>query len=82
MKDPDGLCKEAQFTPPLPGVFGFYAPTMASPFSKTRIDSWSVVDKVHVPATLPEGDYVLSYRIDCEQTPQVWSQCADIRLVK
>merc|ERR1719152_217349 len=76
-----GDCAGSQFPPPLPGVYGFYAPTLANPWAKTRLDSWSVVDKVLVPASLPAGDYVLSYRIDCEQTPQVWNQCADVRLV-
>ena len=39
-----------------------------------------VVDLVEVP-NLPPGDYVLQYRHDCEQTPQVWNSCADLRLV-
>ena len=30
---------------------------------------YSIVDQVHVPAK--EGDYVLSWRWDCEQTNQV-----------
>jgi lytic starch monooxygenase len=43
---------------------------------------WNIVDRVHVPSELPPGDYVLSFRYDCEQTPQVWNQCADVRLQK
>ena len=39
-----------------------------------------VVDLVEVP-NLPPGDYVLQYRHDCEQTPQVWNSCSDVRLV-
>ena len=27
-----------------------------------------------------EGEYVLSWRWDCEQTNQVWNSCADIRV--
>jgi len=27
------------------------------------------------------GDYVISYRYDCEQTPQVWQQCGDVRII-
>jgi len=41
---------------------------------------FSIVDKVFVPTALGSGDYVLSFRWDCEQTPQVWNTCASIRL--
>ena len=37
------------------------------------------VDKVIVD--VPPGDYVLGWRWDCEHTPQVWSGCADVRVV-
>jgi hypothetical protein len=40
---------------------------------------WTMVDKVRVP-TAP-GDYTLSFRWDCEHTPQVWNQCADVTVV-
>ena len=36
-----------------------------------------VKDQLKIPATL-NGDYVLSWRWDCEQTDQIWSTCADI----
>lgn len=36
------------------------------------------VDLVRVPPDLPLGEYVLSYRHDCEQVPQVYTACADI----
>jgi hypothetical protein len=39
---------------------------------------FEMVDSLKVPDTLPAGDYVLSWRWDCEQTPQVWNSCADI----
>jgi hypothetical protein len=29
-----------------------------------------------------QGKYVLGWRYDCEATAQVWSNCADITLVK
>jgi hypothetical protein len=35
-------------------------------------------DKVLVPRGVRPGKYVLSFRWDCEHTPQVWSGCADI----
>ena len=41
-----------------------------------------VVDKVLIPADLPAGDYVLGWRWDCEQTPQVWSSCSDVTIRK
>merc|ERR1712050_156822 len=37
---------------------------------------FSVVDEVQVPTK--KGEYVLSWRWDCEQTDQVWNSCADI----
>ena len=40
-----------------------------------------MVDEVVVPP-LPAGDYVLGFRWDCEATSQVWSSCADVRLVE
>ena len=39
-----------------------------------------VVDFVRIPRALPAGDYVLGWRWDCEQSSQVWSNCADITL--
>jgi len=39
---------------------------------------WHIVDKVVVPST--PGGYVLSWRWDCEQTPQIWTNCADIEI--
>merc|ERR1712232_1037895 len=37
---------------------------------------FSVVDEVVVPSK--KGEYVLSWRWDCEETDQVWNSCADI----
>lgn len=63
-----GQCVGTQFAPPADGVYGF----ITLP--------WSVIDKVQVPDLTP-GDYVISFRFDCEQTSQVWQQCGDIRIV-
>jgi hypothetical protein len=41
-----------------------------------------MVDSVQVPSNLPPGKYILGFRYDCEATAQVWSNCADITLVK
>eukprot|EP00746_Dinoflagellata_sp_MGD_P138874 gnl/MRDRNA2_/MRDRNA2_72440_c0_seq2.p1 gnl/MRDRNA2_/MRDRNA2_72440_c0~~gnl/MRDRNA2_/MRDRNA2_72440_c0_seq2.p1 ORF type:complete len:471 (-),score=58.66 gnl/MRDRNA2_/MRDRNA2_72440_c0_seq2:245-1612(-) len=40
--------------------------------------AFSIIDEVQVPNK--PGDYVLGWRWDCEQTDQVWSNCADIRI--
>merc|ERR1711879_1004999 len=29
---------------------------------------------------VPPGGYILSFRWDCEQLPQVWSNCADVKV--
>merc|ERR1712093_621966 len=39
-------------------------------------NKFSVMDEVNVPNK--PGEYVLSWRWDCEETDQVWSSCADI----
>ena len=41
----------------------------------------AVLDVVRIPKDLPAGDYVLGWRYDCEATAQVWSNCADVKLV-
>lgn len=47
----------------------------------TKYGSVSVVDEVKIPSDLAPGKYVLGWRLDCEATAQVWSNCADITLV-
>jgi lytic starch monooxygenase len=42
----------------------------------------SVADGVIIPASLKPGRYVLGWRLDCEATAQVWSNCADIEVVR
>lgn len=42
---------------------------------------FTIQDVVDVPASLPLGHYVLSWRWDAEQTKQVWSHCSDIEVV-
>lgn len=34
-----------------------------------------VSDKVIIPKTLKPGRYVLSWRMDCEETAQIWFVC-------
>jgi len=42
---------------------------------KKVLQDYSIVDTVKVPEGI-EGDYVLSWRWDSEQTSQVWTQCS------
>lgn len=40
----------------------------------------AIVDQVKVP-DVPPGHYVVRWRWDCEQSPQIWSGCGDITIV-
>jgi len=75
----DVNCTEGtQFPPPAPGLFGAghgLPPALAPTFG------FSIVDQLVVPNDMNPGEYVLSFRWDSEQTQQVWSQCANIKLV-
>lgn len=64
-----------QFPPPAPGLQG-YGETYLAPGRATF--KWTLMDRVLVPSDLVPGDYVLSFRWDCEQTPQIWNACAQI----
>ncbi len=76
-----------QFDPPCPWDDGWFA----QPPRKAADDvlgacsgDWTagrIVDQVVVPKDLPPGDYVLGWRWDCEETSQVWSNCADVTIV-
>jgi len=41
----------------------------------------AVVDTLRIPAALKAGAYVLGWRLDCEATAQIWTNCADIQIV-
>ena len=41
-------------------------------------DMWAIIDQVQVPNIT--GDFVLRWRWDTEQNPQIWSHCADVRI--
>ena len=75
--DHDDKCKEGlQFPAPADGLFGYGI----SIYPSVEPFKFSVIDKVQIPEDLEAGDYVLSFRWDCEQTPQVWNSCASIHL--
>ena len=79
-----------QFAPPLPGLYGYGSAecfatlggncTRAQEASVRERFHFMIVDKVRVPRALPAGDYLLSFRYDAEQTPQVWANCADVKV--
>merc|ERR1711971_847393 len=57
-------------------------PNADSPYNQpicAKEMDYEIIDKVKVPDLQP-GRYVLSFRWDCEQTPQIWSQCSDIEI--
>merc|ERR1712115_270714 len=89
MQCPPGM---TQFEEPAPGISG-YIGNFAAFYSNTDVMvppkvvgiegfSFSVMDEVTIPDHLEEGEYLLSWRWDCEQSPQIWQQCSDIRLVR
>lgn len=43
-------------------------------------NAFTVNDRVVLPSSLAPGDYLLSWRWDCDTTPQVWQNCADITI--
>jgi len=75
-----------------PGLYGFGMGRCNSSLPETQCGAeeyrfwqqrfdFEVVDLVQVPEDLPEGRYVLSFRHDAEETPQIWNSCADIEVV-
>ena len=49
------------------------------PKTNKRLE-WAFRDLVEVPESLEAGEYVLSFRWDCQQSPQVWNACANIHV--
>lgn len=39
-----------------------------------------ISDHVLIPKDLPAGEYVLGWRWDCEETAQIWQNCADVSI--
>jgi len=44
--------------------------------------NFNIIDKVQIPEDLVPGKYLLSFRWDCEETPQIWTNCADVTITK
>jgi len=72
---PDGT----EYPEPLPGMHGF-GYTNSTRTGDTYHD-YSILDQVTVPAGIAPGPYLLSWRWDCEQTNQIWQNCADLVIV-
>uniref|UniRef100_A0A6V4EJH4 Chitin-binding type-4 domain-containing protein n=1 Tax=Prymnesium polylepis TaxID=72548 RepID=A0A6V4EJH4_9EUKA len=72
---PPGL---TQFAEPLPGISGYTG--TYPPIGHNGLP-YSIVDVVKVPSDLEPGEYLLSWRWDCEQSHQIWQNCADVRIV-
>jgi len=68
--NPNGFC---------PGETQFPAPSKYTGFGK-YLWEWSIMDKVIIPDSLDAGNYLLSWRWDCEESTQVWQNCADVIL--
>jgi len=83
MQCPPGM---TQFPEPLPGVSSYIGNILinmhANPVSTVGIEGlpYSIVDKVVIPADIEAGDYLLSWRWDAEQSPQIWQNCADVQI--
>lgn len=71
-----------QFPPPAQGLNGsqLFGYGLSYRTGREAEFGWSIVDQVQVPLLQP-GLYVLSFRWDVEQTPQVWNTCANIEIV-
>lgn len=70
----------------MPGLYGFgpgagYFIEDEKQFWTARFN-FNIIDEVMIPADLPAGDYVLGFRWDCEQTPQIWQNCADVTITQ
>jgi len=82
---PPGL---TQFPEPAPGISGYYAQDCTQPGNAHGAGcdalagfKYSIVDKVVVPKTIELGEYLLSWRWDCEQSKQIWQNCVDLVIV-
>ena len=63
-----------QFPVPCPQCYG------QAPFGARQSNNmWAIVDEVQVPNVT--GDFVLRWRWDTEQVPQIWTHCADVTIV-
>jgi len=68
-----GVCPDdTEFYPPVSGHSGF----------GKDVPDWSMMDRVVIPDELEAGEYLLGWRWDCEESTQVWQNCADLVLTE
>merc|ERR1712137_527786 len=81
MQCPPGM---TQFPEPAPGISGYLGNYLVDIHSEPVGDvgtegfPFSIVDEDVLPSNLEVGDYLLSWRWDAEQSPQIWQNCTDI----
>merc|ERR1712151_651962 len=72
-------CDEPQFPPPqgCNALCWGYQPSKEVPDREIP----SIVDTLEIPNDVLPGKFVLGFRWDCEQTPQIWSSCSDVEII-
>lgn len=73
---PPGL---AQFPEPAAGLSGYYS-WHAWDDNGLSGFKFNIVDQVIIPQDIEPGRYLMSWRWDCEQSRQIWQNCADIEI--
>jgi len=70
------------FPEPAPGISGYFLNHDAGSFTLSSLVgfTYSIVDLVQIPETVKAGKYLLSWRWDCEQSKQIWQNCADVTI--
>eukprot|EP00040_Diaphanoeca_grandis_P033904 m.208537 g.208537 ORF g.208537 m.208537 type:complete len:374 (+) comp33010_c0_seq1:86-1207(+) len=67
-----------QFAVPFDYGYGQQVWDLRPPKAGLAADVWVIVDRLQVPNLT--GAYVLRWRWDVEQNPQIWTHCADITI--
>lgn len=65
-----------QFPVPFDYGYGQQIWDLVPPRAGSAADVWVITDQVRAPSS--PGEYVLRWRWDVEQNPQIWTHCADI----
>lgn len=75
----------SMFDPPASGLAAHFMGSHTEVHAEETVNmdgfGYSIVDEVIVPDHLEAGDYLLSWRWDCEESPQIWQNCADVRII-
>ena len=80
--DEPPACRGATSKPTPPGHSSAEgaSPCVCSGSSIGDLYELEVVDALRLPASLAPGEWVLSWRWDCEESTQVWSSCSDVTI--